>query len=660
MTEAARGAASGKEQFAAFLEAVPGAIISVESEGTIVLVNSQAESLFGYQRAELVGKSFELLVPGAFRDDPPRQHTPDSRDPVSRWVGAVMELAGRRKDGSEFPAEISLASFRLDGRPVFSAAIRDATEHERRVATFLGVLESVDDAAIGVDPGGLIALVNPQAEDLFGFTRAELIDKPIELIVPQTAVDPSQQGSRHEGEQLNRALGMGTPLAGKRKDGSEFPAEISLSSIDTAEGPLVSAAIRDASDRVEIRREQARSEAQSDRDILEAQLRQSHRLESLGELAGGVAHDFNNLLAAILNYVGFVSEEIANEIAARPEGEHVRLDAVLRDVSQIGAAAQRAARLTRQLLAFARREVRKPEILDIDAIVREVETLLRRTIGEHVELTTRGAPDLGPVRADRGQIEQILLNLAVNGRDAMPTGGTLTVETDNAMVDEDYAALHPNLRAGPHTRLRVSDTGIGMDRDTLERAFEPFFSTKPKDEGTGLGLATVYGIVTQTAGRVSLESEVGVGTTVTILLPSVPGGVAAPAAPLAVGRRHGGETILVVEDEDLVLDVATRILTQQGYRVLSATSGAEALKLIHRHGGTIHLLLTDVVMPGFTGSQVAEQVSKICPETRVLYMSGYPESMITPQGVVDQEIPLLSKPFTAPDLLEHVRAVLDS
>jgi PAS domain S-box-containing protein len=660
MTEAARGAASGKEQFAAFLEAVPGAIISVESEGTIVLVNSQAESLFGYQQDELVGKSFEVLVPGAFRDDPSRQRPHDSHDPASRWVGAVMVLAGRRKDGSEFPAEVSLASSHLDGRPVVSAAIRATTEYKRGDATFRGVVESAEDAVLGVDPGGLIALVNAEAEDLFGYTRAELIDQPVELIIPQTAVDPSQQGVRHNGNQLNRALGAGTPLAGKRKDGSEFPAEIALASIDTVEGPLVSAAIRDASDRVEVRREQDRAEAQGERDILEAQLHQSHRLESLGQLAGGVAHDFNNLLAAILNYVGFVSEEINNEIAARPDSEHLRLDAVLRDVSQIGAAAQRAAGLTRQLLAFARRDVRKPEIVDIDAIVREVETLLRRTIGEHVELITRGAPDPAPVRADRGQIEQILLNLAVNGRDAMPTGGTLSVETDNVVVDEDYAALHPNLRAGPHTRLRVSDTGIGMDRDTVERAFEPFFSTKPKDKGTGLGLATVYGIVTQTAGVVSLESEAGEGTTVTILLPNVSGVVTAPGAPLVVGRRQGDETILVVEDEDLVLDVATRILTQHGYRVLSATSGAEALELIHRHGGTIHLLLTDVVMPGFTGSQVAEQVSKIRPEIRVLYMSGYPESMITPQGVIDQKVPLVSKPFTAPDLLEHVRAVLDS
>ena len=398
---------------------------------------------------------------------------------------------------------------------------------------------------------------------------------------------------------------------------------------------------------------------QLSRDLLETRLHQSHRLESLGHLAGGIAHDFNNLLAAILNYVAFVSDEIGLELEARPVDARARLTAVLSDVAQIGAAAERAAGLTHQLLSFARREVRHLEVLDIDDIVGEVETLLRRTLGEHVTLVTRRARDLKAVRADRGQMEQVLLNLAVNARDAMPNGGTLSVVTDNFTVDDEYAAVHPVLDAGSYVRVRVTDTGAGMDRETLDQAFEPFFSTKAKDKGTGLGLATVYGIVSQTGGLVELHSEVGAGTTVTILLPSV-AAAATEAAPVRRVERHrAGETILVVEDEELVLDVAKRILLQHDYHVLAARSGAEAFEILKDYRGTIDLLLTDVVMPGITGKEVAERVSVLRPEIRVLYMSGYPESVVASQGVVDQAIRLLSKPFMAVDLLDHVRAVLD-
>ncbi len=358
--------------------------------------------------------------------------------------------------------------------------------------------------------------------------------------------------------------------------------------------------------------------------------------------------------------MAFVSDGIGEELETRPVEARVRLTAVLSDVAQIGAAAERAAGLTHQLLSFARREVRNLEILDMNDIIGEVETLLRRTIGEHVALVTRGASDLKAVRADRGQMEQIFLNLAVNARDAMPNGGTLTVATENFTVDDEFATVHPVIDAGSYVRIRVSDTGTGMDRETLDRAFEPFFSTKPKDKGTGLGLATVYGIVSQTGGLVELHSVVGTGTRVTILLPSVAAAVSTPEPVRPVREHHAGETILVVEDEALVLDVASRILMQHGYQVLSARSGAEAFDVIDRHPETIDLLLTDVVMPGSTGKEVAERVCLLRPETRVLYMSGYPESVVASQGVVDQGIRLMSKPFQADDLLDHVRAVLDA
>ena len=577
-------------------------------------------------------------------------------------MGVGMELSARRKDGSEFPAEIALAWIVIDDRLLVIASVRDITERKRAEAKFRSLLEAAPDAIVGVDPGGLIALVNTQAEALFGYERNQLIGRPVELLVPGAALnihspsaDPGFRDPR------TRPAEAWITLSGMRADGSEFPAEVSLSSIETEDGLMVCAAIRDVSERVEAQHERDRMEAQLERDRLERQLHQSQRLESLGQLAGGVAHDFNNLLAAILNYVSFVDEEIAAAIVLRPAHESARLSALLDDVSQIGAAAERAARLTHQLLAFGRREVIKPEIIDFNAIVAEVEELLRTTIGEHVELVTRCATNLEHVLADRGQMEQVLLNLAVNARDAMPTGGTLIIDTSNFSVDDAFAAADTRLQAGPYVRLRVVDTGSGMSRETIERAFEPFFSTKPKEKGSGLGLATVYGIVNQAGGMVDLESDLGTGTTITILLPTVASIIKQPDAPQQATRRsHGSETILVVEDEDLVLDVATRILSRHGYRVLAARGGVEALELLQEHKGTIHLLLTDVVMPGLTGKQVAERVSALRPKIRVLYMSGYPESVITSQGVVQRGIHLVLKPFVAGDLLDHVRATLDA
>jgi PAS domain S-box-containing protein len=661
VTLAANRAPSSGALFATFLEAVPDAIIVVVADGTVVMVNSKAEALFGYARDDLVGKPLEVLVPTSVRDHS-QLLTMYFQAPVPRPMGLDMELSGRHQNGSEFPAEISLASIEIDNRVMVIAAVRDITERKRAEAKFRSLLEAAPDAIVGVSTDGLIALVNTQAEALFGYERNQLIGRPVELLVPSAALNihsptpnPDFRDPRIRPDEAWIAL------AGRRADGAEFPAEVSLSSIETEEGLMVCAAIRDITERVEAQHERDRMEAQLERDRLERQLHQSQRLESLGQLAGGVAHDFNNLLAAILNYASFVDEEITAEIALRPSDDSARLSAVLDDVGQIGAAAERAARLTHQLLAFGRREVIKPEIIDFNGIVGAVDGLLRTTIGEHVELITRCATDLDHVLADRGQMEQVLLNLAVNARDAMPTGGTLIIDTDNFVVDDAYAAEDPRLQAGPHVRLRVADTGTGMDRDIIERAFEPFFSTKPKEKGSGLGLATVYGIVNQAGGMVDLESDLGTGTTVTILLPSVTSAVAQPDTPTSNAHRSlGGETILVVEDEDLVLDVARRILSRHGYHVLAARGGAEALELINHHRGTIDLLLTDVVMPGLTGKQVAERVTELRPKIRVLYMSGYPESVITQQGVVQRGIHLVSKPFVAVSLLDHVRATLDA
>jgi nitrogen-specific signal transduction histidine kinase len=386
---------------------------------------------------------------------------------------------------------------------------------------------------------------------------------------------------------------------------------------------------------------------------------QSQRLESLGQLAGGIAHDFNNLLAVILNYASFIDEEVGAAVG-EPDGK--RWLGVKGDVEQVLQAAERATQLTRQLLAFARRDVVRPQVLNLNSVVTDVEQLLRRTIGEHLELVISLAEDLQPVYADRGQIEQVLMNLAVNARDAMEQGGILTIDTKNveADADSDLAASRPGSGARRYAGLRVSDTGTGLDKATLERAFEPFFTTKPKGAGSGLGLATVYGIVAQAGGDVRIFSQPGIGTTVRVLFPVTDAEAeSGPHAPTAV-RTRGGETILVVEDEAAMREVTRRILARNDHDVLVAGSGAEAIEIIRAHPGEVSLLVTDVVMPQMLGKEVAEQIKELRPGIRVLFMSGYAQPVLASKGTLEAGVVLIEKPFTEKGLLAKVREVLDA
>ncbi|HEY5987077.1 MAG TPA: ATP-binding protein, partial [Streptosporangiaceae bacterium] len=338
--------------------------------------------------------------------------------------------------------------------------------------------------------------------------------RPVEILVPDASrhVHPGHR-ARYAEDPRPRPMGAGMELAGRRRDGSTFPAEISLSAIDTEQGILVTAAVRDVTERLEAQAERERLKTQAERDRLERQLQQSQRLESLGQLAGGVAHDFNNLLGVISSYAAFVAEQVETE-APQDGWQTIRSD-----IAQVRRAADRAAELTHQLLSFARREVVQPRVLHLNDLVASVEQLLQRTLGEHVELVTTLASGLSFVLADPGQIEQVLVNLAVNSRDAMPSGGKLTIETANTDVDEAYAASSAGLVPGRYVTVRVSDTGSGMPPEVLDRAFEPFYTTKPEGEGSGLGLATVYGIVAQAGGAVRIYSEPGLGTTVIVFLP---------------------------------------------------------------------------------------------------------------------------------------------
>jgi signal transduction histidine kinase/CheY-like chemotaxis protein len=447
-------------------------------------------------------------------------------------------------------------------------------------------------------------------------------------------------------------------LVARRRDGSEFPAEISLSSIDTPDGVLVAAAVRDVTERIEARAERERLLAVAERERVEAQLHRAQRLESLGQLAGGVAHDFNNLLAVIINYAEFISAEVRVAVESDPH----RWGTVVNDVDQIRRAAERAADLTRQLLAFGGREVVHPQPLDLNTVLAELEPLLVRTLGTHIDLRIEPATGLWRVMADAGQIEQVLVNLAINARDAMPGGGTLSIDTANIVADAEYVAARPPLAPGAYVRLRVSDSGTGMPLDVVQQAFEPFFTTKPKGEGTGLGLATVYGIISQTGGDCRIYSEPALGTTITALLPATEQQAqnSEPRAPVPASAATAGQTILVVEDEDAMREVTERILTRNGHAVLSAANGPAAISLARRHHGPIDLLLTDVVMPKMLGREVAERIRDLRPGIQVVFMSGYAHPVLTSQGTLAPGVVLIEKPFTESTLMARLREVLDS
>lgn len=388
-----------------------------------------------------------------------------------------------------------------------------------------------------------------------------------------------------------------------------------------------------------------RLQVQAERERLENRLHQSQRLESLGLLAGGVAHDFNNLLSVILNCAAFVAE-------ATTDNEPVQAD-----VQEIRKAAKQAAQLTRQLLIFGRRDRVQLEALDLGAVVADMQSLLARSIGEHVKLIVHPPGSLPPVRGDRSQIETVLVNLAINARDAMPDGGTLTIESGVALLDGEQAGLFPPVPSGSYVTLSVTDTGVGMSPDVVMRIFEPFFTTKPQGHGTGLGLATVHGIVAAAGGGLSVQSELGVGTTIRAFFPAAEQAVAAEATPPpAVDVRSRGETLLVVEDEPAVLQLVVRMLRRNGYSVIAAPTGTQALALAAEHD--FDMLLTDVVMPEISGLELAERIRQLRPAASILFMSGYSPDLFGGKRDMAEGITLLQKPFTEQALLEGIRTAM--
>jgi PAS domain S-box-containing protein len=501
-------------------------------------------------------------------------------------------------------------------------------------ARYRAVAQSANLAIVTADSAGNIVDWNPHAETMFGHTAAEVLGQPLTLLMPERRRELHLAGMRRlQSGGGSHIIGRSVEMEGRRKDSTEFPLELSLAKWKIGESWFVTGMMADIT-------EQKR---------LEAQFLQAQKMESVGQLASGIAHDFNNLLTVING----TSELLLAQV--RPD------DPVHADVQEIHRAGERAATLTRQLLAFSRQQILEPRVMSLNTVVAGTESLLRRVLGEDIDLVIVPAPDLGHVKADPGQIEQVMTNLAVNARDAMPQGGQLTIETQNVTITEDDGRRHGvAMVPGSYVRLAVRDSGVGMDEATRARIFEPFFTTKGPGKGTGLGLSTVYGIVKQSHGFVWVESEVGQGTSFKIYLPRVTEAAGTDRPAPTVMSRSGTETILLVEDNAGLRTLATRLLAPAGYTVLGAASGEAALLVLERHEAPVHLLLSDVVLPGMSGRHLAEQLAQTHPEMKVLYMSGYTSDTIVRHGVLDAQVPFLNKPFTAAALLRKVREVLDS
>ena len=550
--------------------------------------------------------------------------------PVLSDSGEVTYIIHQVEDVTEFVRlkEQGAAERKLADELRSNAARMEATL--QATARYRALMEQANDAILILDLSGRILEANRESERLFGRARAQIVGRNYdEFVVPDEREDSARRRAQLGTEGTLRVAARHMERAG----GAVVTVDVSGSLVRMGEESRVLAILRDV----------------TERQRLEAQLLQSQKMESVGRLAGGVAHDFNNVLGVITGY----GDLLMNEIGPGHPSH--------RRVVEIRKAADRAAALTRQLLAFSRKQVLQLRVLDLNAVVTGVEPMLRRLIGAHIELITVLGKGLGRVKADPGQVEQVIANLAVNARDAMAKGGKLIIETGNVELDEIYAATRREARPGPHVMLAVSDTGHGMDAETLAHMFEPFFTTKGLGQGTGLGLATVYGIVRQVGGQVMVYSEPLRGTSFKIYLPRLEGDseMAAGAAP--TGPAPGGtETVLLVEDETALRVLIHEILTKSGYRVLQGSRPDEALAVAAAHAGPIDLVLTDVILPNMSGRQVADAVRASRPGIRVLFMSGYTDDAISHHGILDPGMHFLEKPFTTDSLLRKVREVLEA
>lgn len=551
---------------------------------------------------------------------------------VLRWRHRITAIGTLDATGR------SIATADAQGKETGAVGHADVTS-----AGFEKFIELVPDAIVGTNLSGAIVFANSRAAELFGCSRDMLLGMHVNELVPDRFHDAHDQERTASFQDLRRRpMHSAVGLVAKRLDGTEFPADISLMWLETERGSIATTAIRDISDR-------AAAEARERRLESELMLNQAKRLESVGQLAGGVAHDFNNQLAVILNYARFVRDAIEDQPALR------------QDMDSIITAAERAAELTSQLLVFSQRDVIKPSLTNVNDLVEELCDALRADLGENTSLSVNLSDDIWTVSVDRDQLRQSILALVENARHAMPDGGVLGIETANVELDEIYIEAHPDVAAaGRYVRVSVTDDGIGMTPEVRERAFEPFFSTKDKAIGNGLGLATVYGSVRQVGGNVFLYSEQNRGTSVKIHLPAVESPLEAEVAVATPRAGTECQYVLVVEDEEAVRRLVERMLATGEYDVTLCASGEQALELLADKDNVFDVMLTDMVMPQMQGTELAERAHELRPELRIVFMSGYSESVIAKQLSGDEPIDLLEKPFTMEALLNKVRNTADS
>ncbi len=639
-TERHRVQASSR-RMVAILEAASDLVGSADTEGRLTYLNRAGRSMLGLpDETDITELTIRDCHPAWASELIIREALPAAeRDGI--WRGET-ELLGR--SGREIPVSQVIVAHRAhDGTVEYYSTIardisdRRATEralelraHELREArdTLQTLIDSAPLAIFTLDTRGNVLTWNKTAEQIFGWREDEVVGRFIPFVSDEHLPEFRELLARASaGETLTDV-----ELVRHCKDGSKIDITVYATPMRAPDGQVQSILGLVADNRY--------------RRSLEAQLRTAQKMEAVGQLAGGIAHDFNNLLTAILAPADFLLHTLPADHEA------------VRDLRDIRDAARRAADLTKQLLAFSRRQVLEPRSISLGDVVTGMESMLRRLIGEHIELHTIPADDLGTVRADPGQLEQVLVNLVVNARDAMPDGGKLTIETANVELDESYAAEHYPVTPGSYVMLAVTDTGEGMTADTKSHLWEPFFTTKPTGRGTGLGLATVFGIVKQSGGYIWVYSEPGQGSTFKIYLPRID----APAESLAVVSKgalpHGSQTLLVVEDDDMVRAVTRRALTAHGYTVLAASNGPEALLLAGTHGYKMDMLLTDVIMPGMSGRELAERLRQVRPDLKVLFISGYTDDTIVRHGVLEGGVPFLQKPFTPDQLLRKVQGVI--
>jgi PAS domain S-box-containing protein len=626
-----------EERFQATFEQAAVGIAHVAPDGRWLLVNQRLCDILGYTKEELLAKTLQDLT---HPDD--LQTALDHIRQILEGTIQTYSLEKRffKKDQSIVWISLTRSLVRIpSGTPdYFITVIEDISRRKKAEEALKATearLSSLSDAnLIGIlvaDLQGQILDANAAFLKMIGYSKEEMASGK----VPWAEMTPPEyRPFREQALSQLKATGVATPWEREyiRKDGSRVFALVGGSMIKGSADTCV-AFVLDL----------------SERKRLEEQLRQSQRMEVVGRLAGGVAHDFNNLLTPIMGY----SEIILSRLAEN--------DPLREDLEEIRRSGARAAALTRQLLAFSRKQVLQPKVLDLNGLISDAAKLLRRLIGEDVTLHLSLEPASGRVKVDPGQLEQVLMNLAVNARDAMPRGGRLTIETANVQLDQGYASKHADVIPGPYVLVAVSDTGTGMDKETMSRLFEPFFTTKEKGKGTGLGLATVHGIIKQSKGHIWVYSEPGRGTTFKVYLPEEMDEISVEAAtPSVQTTDRGTETILLVEDEEGLRGFAAKLLRLKGYTVLEARNGESALLISKNHAGAIDLVLTDVVMPGISGREVAKQLLASRPRMRVIYMSGYTENAIVHHGVLDAGTNLLEKPFTPDSLARKIRAVLES